>query len=1027
MMPLKTNIIFVSLIFCVACSSWAADYVVNQGDTETISSSTNLADGDKVGNRGIVSITGSGVLNIADGVANVNPVTGVSGLDLGVVHNAGQINAAGFIRFQEGSKIGGSVISGDNIAFDGVSIISGSIEAKQLIINGKNEKDKVFKIDLTGANAGLDVDELVVNSATTIDVKTGETLVLDSLYLGGNGTSLVVSENIQVTGNYTGTSGTTIGSKFNDKGAALGTISLLGGGTKVDGENNVIDQSDIFAAKLEVGHYTANERNLDVHGDLIVLAGTAGEGNESRLLLNAAIKTKGKLTVNENGIIRVNESDQDTQIEHGYYRYNGVFLGGFELLDNAVMDTVEPDGVLAVGIGGKSTVAEQARIEGGSLSFGGVTDDDKGTGKLQTLENAGTIIADKTLTLNNIALKNGQAGRIQAEAIVLRGSSILDLSSSGQSDGGLFFEKGAGFDSTKHSLVLDIGASASILATGKTLDMTGVQIISKNVGEKGALVAEQLVFGQGGSITGPGFFDSGAKFMDGSTLYLDNTGYMKFGKQGVTFEEGATIAIKLGTNGLGPMLTDGKIVMEEGVMLEVVDGSNYAGRTRRFQILQGAKDSDFEDLTLDSLFFSLNETIDDENGGLWIEIVKVNDLVDYAESSNQRDLSQMIDKLLKENRVSENQKLLFDALMRIPSDDMFRDSLNALSGASRENAVLFSLTSPWQRSLNGIGFNRLSLELPAQVASGDSRDDAVRNDNMLGQSWRPKMPRIGKARWSPSHDLWADLYYNYTQLNDDGNAPGGHGNRGGFFAGTALPSPSKESLLGVTIGYSAAQFKAGQDKTDLGDLQLGLYGGVNLFGRNLQLRGYLGYGMQDYKHNRAVQIGQYAPLAVSGDSSGDSVSAALYLIRPMDISDRYMLKPTLGFDYESVSQDAFRETGAAVVAIDYGDVSLNRMMWRLGVTGDYKFERFEMNGRFLYGLKIAGDDSAASTHRFMAPGNDPFVIRSVNLGNYAFDLGLGGHWYLNHRRTSKLFFDYNASVAENSNSHTTSLGILWRR
>ncbi len=61
------------------------------------------------------------------------------------------------------------------------------------------------------------------------------------------------------------------------------------------------------------------------------------------------------------------------------------------------------------------------------------------------------------------------------------------------------------------------------------------------------------------------------------------------------------------------------------------------------------------------------------------------------------------------------------------------------------------------------------------------------------------------------------------------------------------------------------------------------------------------------------------------------------------------------------------------------------------------------------------------------PGNDPFVVRSVNIGDYAFDLGLGGNWNLNRRRTAKLFFDYNANLAKNSSVHTTSLGILWRR
>ncbi len=207
--------------------------------------------------------------------------------------------------------------------------------------------------------------------------------------------------------------------------------------------------------------------------------------------------------------------------------------------------------------------------------------------------------------------------------------------------------------------------------------------------------------------------------------------------------------------------------------------------------------------------------------------------------------------------------------MRIPDDNLYRDALNQLSGASRENAVLYSLSSPWRRSLDTLGFNRLSLALPNSVADSDQ------NAAVLGQWYKPRLPQWKRPGWSPSHDLWADIYHSYTHLSADGNAPGGHGNRGGFFAGTALSSPSKESLLGISLGYSAAQYQQGRDKTDIGDFQIGLYGGANLFGRNLQLRGYLGYGMLDYKHHRAVQIGQYEPLAVTGKADADSVSAAL--------------------------------------------------------------------------------------------------------------------------------------------------------
>ncbi len=152
----------------------------------------------------------------------------------------------------------------------------------------------------------------------------------------------------------------------------------------------------------------------------------------------------------------------------------------------------------------------------------------------------------------------------------------------------------------------------------------------------------------------------------------------------------------------------------------------------------------------------------------------------------------------------------------------------------------------------------------------------------------------------------------------------------------------------------------------------------------------------------------------------------------MDVTERYMLKPMLGFDFESILQDAFRERGQRTnydqaVALNYGKASLDRVMWRLGVSADYKFDRLEMNGRFLYGLKIAGDNSVQSQHWFMPPASVPFTVNSVDIGNYAFDLGFGGSWNLDRRRSAKLFMDYNANITKNSGIHTTSIGFLWKR
>jgi uncharacterized protein with beta-barrel porin domain len=335
-----------------------------------------------------------------------------------------------------------------------------------------------------------------------------------------------------------------------------------------------------------------------------------------------------------------------------------------------------------------------------------------------------------------------------------------------------------------------------------------------------------------------------------------------------------------------------------------------------------------------------------------------------------------------------------------------------------------------------IGFHRLPLAVEnnrtalSPTTSNNNDAQTVRGQQFFTKpNWN--LSKYLPKRYLPkprfAHDLWADIYYNYTTLDSDGNAPGGHGSRGGFYMGMALPTVSRESLFGISLGYSAGQYKQLLDKVDLNDFQIGLYGGMNLFARNLQLRGYIGYGIQNYEMDRNVQIVPYVPIPVSGKTDGDSISAALYFVRPVDISERFLVKPTLGFDLERLTQDGFTENGFEGVALTYDKTSLTRTMFRLGVTGDYVFKRMELNGRFMYGIKITGENTANSNHHFQNPAGIPFRVDSVDIGSSLFDLGFGGNIGLNQKRTTQLFLDYNTTLSENSNTHTTSLGLLWKR
>ncbi|MDR1963029.1 MAG: autotransporter domain-containing protein [Planctomycetaceae bacterium] len=991
-----------------------ANLEIADGATLSITDPRDLADSDRYGNKGTLKITAAVILNIAAGVLNIEPLEeGREGLDLGVVNSLGTINAEKTIRFQEGSNLSGEVYSSQNVIFDGASTLAGTLQAKVLVFNASENQDEngnmlASQIDLSNG-ATLDIEELSVRGSVEITMKDGVGLELNSLVVEGTGTSLNVSENLTVLGNYTGGAGSTMVSQPDDDGWN-GTITLLGGGELVEGTNNLIMQSVLFAKELRVKNRTAIAEELTLYGDFTVLSPESGK--ESLVTVDYGLMTSGKTTVQSGGILRLNGESSSNMIYFGYYYYNGLFFGGLELQNGATLDVASADQTISVALGDTSTFLSGSKVTAKNVHLSGV--DTAGSTKLQLVQNSGTITASGLFQLTSVNFENKNGGLLTVNGIKLASASVLNLSGgdSESNNGGLTF--------IGDSPYLEISANSSLIAEGKTLNFTGVEVINHN--PTNGIQAKSLLFGNGGSLSGAGVYAADATFESGSKVKLDNNGDLDFGNHAVWLQEGSTIALTIGTNGVGAIVTEGKVTMEDGVVLEIVDGSNYNGRVKIFKIIQGSADSVFTEVTLaDSLFFKLNQTDSDGNGGLLVEIVKTADLTDYAHSSNQKNLGDLIDRLLFNNdSITENQKLVFDALMQIESVADYQQSLDDLSGATRENSILFALSSPWRIPMENIGFNRLSLALENNQAA--TNQPATRGQKIF------RKPNWSLPKWSFSHDLWADIYYNYTKYNADGNAPGGDGNLGGFYMGTAFPTPFKESLLGISFGYSAGQYKQGLDKVDLGNFQIGLYGGINLFERNLQLRGFVGYGIQDYKMSRNIRIAPYLPTPVSGKTDGNSISAALYLVRPVDISERFLAKPMLGIDLERLTQDGFTENGDFnAVLLSYDDVTLLRTMFRLGITGDYVFRRVGLTGRFMYGLKIAGDKTAAAQHHFLNPADASFRVESVNLGSSQFDLGFGSRIGLNRLQTALLFLDYNAALSKNSNSHTASLGLLWKR
>ncbi len=994
---------FAAFVLSSAGSAWSADLIIASGGSRTLDAPLSLTT-EKYGNEGTLNILAGGVLTIGSDVTNnVALPEGTLGLDLGKVISDGSIDADQAIRFQANSQLGGTVHSSDRIIFDGVVAIKGKLSAETIVFNSSSDTTSYSSIDLTGSGAELETDRLIVSGRVAVTQTSQKAFEIQALELGKSGSVLNVSGDIIITDNFYAAAGSTLASQLDEAGVGQGNILLKNDGEFFEGTEDLGGFHHLIGGTLKAKNVTIQGRTCffafaNSTGDLVL-------DEDSYALVGEGIVVGGALTLEEGAEIQFagNAEDGSHMVGFGLYAYNGIFYEGFELKEGSKMSSETGADALFFALLGDSTIHAGATFSSQGVFLSGV--DEYGDASKRTVTNAGTM-KSKMLYLRSVELKNLDDGTIDATNLTLIDNAVLDLSGNNADNGGLSF--------SGDNKSLYIGVNSQLKAgNGKTLELVGVTVENRNT--DGGIYATNLRFGEGSILFGNGKVLADTVFGEKSKLIL-GLNYIDFGTKDVLFESGSTIAMTIDPAGYGTLLSTGTVKTEDGVLLEIVDGSNFEGRTQYFCVAQGGSGSSFsEDMQfVDSLFFNLSRVIplEDENQ-LWVEIIKVADLVDYAGSENQRQFAQMIDGLLADDGANDKQKKVFDSLMRIASDSEYRQALSSLSGDLRSNGLLAAIAEPWRVPLERVGMRRLSVAVPKRKRSASVTSVDLATE-VLGQT-----PSMFQG------DFWFDTYYNHLNLRSDSNASGGKGDRAGFNLGAEW-TPTNETLFGWTFGYGNGGYTQDDGHLVINDYQFGLYGGANLFKRNFQVRGYVGYGHLDFTQDRRVSLpGAY--YTARGSTPGDSISASLMLVRPVDLSDRFLFKPTFSIDFERVSQKGFTEYGDPGIRLSYDSAEFARTMLRFGASGERSFQRGSIWGRLFYGVKVAGDNVAVSMNRFAGTSGPDVSVYSVDIGDSVFDLGFGGKHSLNAAQSVLMFVDYNGSFAKRSDSHTGSFGIIWKR
>lgn len=196
--------------------------------------------------------------------------------------------------------------------------------------------------------------------------------------------------------------------------------------------------------------------------------------------------------------------------------------------------------------------------------------------------------------------------------------------------------------------------------------------------------------------------------------------------------------------------------------------------------------------------------------------------------------------------------------------------------------------------------------------------------------------------------------------------------------------------VGINAGFASTEIEsvADQDEPlDVLSLQFGGYAGYQ--SGKLGIEALAGFGYNDFESERRVNIGNFRGTS-DGDWSGTHYNATVRAGYDIALSDRFWARPTVSFDYLSLNEKAYTETGDLGVALDIdsrtSESGSATAMINFGAEFMGKRTWLRPGLRVGYRNEFIGD-GVITTGRF-AGMNTPFSLESEEFPNGGFLLGV---------------------------------------
>jgi outer membrane autotransporter protein len=230
--------------------------------------------------------------------------------------------------------------------------------------------------------------------------------------------------------------------------------------------------------------------------------------------------------------------------------------------------------------------------------------------------------------------------------------------------------------------------------------------------------------------------------------------------------------------------------------------------------------------------------------------------------------------------------------------------------------------------------------------------------------------------------------------------------------------PSKDSVIGITIGRAEHDTKQLSDKVEIEEFTLGLYGG--LFKEKWSLNGYLGAGYQEYEGKRKIE---FLGRDTKSDYEGYSVLLDIETGYKSHLKGATVLRPFIGLGMGYVRTESFNEDGADGANLHAENYDYLRTEVRIGANlNNGKKNRFNWYAEAAGRVLLTGDKGEYRA-QFQNTQRD-MKIRGSKQEKAHISLGAGAEYEI--AENVSLYVNFRAQESNTSKGYYGNSGISFR-